>query len=76
MGFERGRDTPCHGCPDRYTACSDNCKKPEFLAWRAELETIRANRRKYDETTAYTVNQVRRSKRKGGERRKWGKESM
>ena len=41
------RPTPCKGCPDRYTACSDHCKKPEYLAWKAEQEKIREARRNY-----------------------------
>ena len=46
MPLEKGRETPCHGCPDRYTACSDHCQKEAFLKWRQELATIRANREK------------------------------
>jgi endogenous inhibitor of DNA gyrase (YacG/DUF329 family) len=34
------RDTPCHHCKDRYTACSDYCQKPEFLEWKQERQTI------------------------------------
>ena len=41
------RPNPCKGCPDRYTACADHCKKPEKLAWEAEQEKIRRNRRDY-----------------------------
>lgn len=47
-GIERrSKSSPCRYCQDRYPACSDHCKKPEFLAWKAEQETIRENRRKY-----------------------------
>lgn len=42
-----GRHNPCKGCPDRYTACSDHCKKPEYLAWKEEQARIREARRKY-----------------------------
>lgn len=38
---------PCKDCQDRYTACSDHCHKPEYLAWRAENDKIRYNRRRY-----------------------------
>ena len=38
---------PCHGCPDRYPACSGHCEKPEYLEWQAEQEKIRQNRKKY-----------------------------
>lgn len=41
------RPTPCKGCPDRYTACSDHCKKPEYLAWREEQEKIRKAKKAY-----------------------------
>lgn len=41
------RDNPCKGCPDRYPACSDHCKKPALLSWRAEQELIRKNREQY-----------------------------
>ena len=41
-GIERrSKSSPCRYCLDRYPACSDHCKKPEFLAWKAEQETIR-----------------------------------
>ena len=62
MGFERGRKTPCQGCPDRYTACSDHCKKPEFLAWKEEQETIRRNRAKGRINDSYTADAIRRSR--------------
>lgn len=58
-----GRNRPCYGCPDRYTACSDHCRKPEFLEYRAELETIRRNRAAYDLTTGYTANEIRKNRR-------------
>lgn len=41
------RPNPCNGCPDRYTACSDCCKKPAFLKWKQEQETIRKNEKAY-----------------------------
>lgn len=41
------RYNPCHGCPDRYPACSDHCQKPEFLEWKAEQQRIREARRAY-----------------------------
>ena len=57
------RKKPCMGCPDRYTACSDYCQKPDYLEFRAELETIRKNREEYDRLTAYTVNEIRKNRR-------------
>ena len=41
------RLNPCMGCQDRYPACSDHCKKPEFKAYKAEQEKIKENWRKY-----------------------------
>lgn len=61
--LKSGRKNPCYQCPDRYTACSDHCRKPDFLAWKEEQARIRENRRKYDETTSYTVDQIRKSRR-------------
>ena len=58
------RGNPCNGCPDRYTACSDHCRKPEFLKWKAEGELILENRRKYHAVTNYTVTAILRNRRK------------
>ena len=41
------RPTPCKGCPDRNTACSDHCKKPEYLAWKEEQDKIRKAKKAY-----------------------------
>ena len=41
------RHEPCKNCPDKYTACSDYCQKPEYLAYREELAIIRKNERNY-----------------------------
>lgn len=38
---------PCKGCADRYPGCADHCEKEAFLAWKAEQEVIRENRRRY-----------------------------
>lgn len=38
---------PCKGCPGRYPGCSAHCDKPGYLAWRAEMETIRKNKKNY-----------------------------
>lgn len=57
-----GRYNPCHGCPDRYTACSDNCSKPEFLAWQAEQNTIRQNRAAYNCLNNYVFRQSERNR--------------
>lgn len=60
-----GRNNPCYGCPDRYPACSDHCRKPDFLAWREEQEKIRANREKYRNLDSYTADEIRKSKGRG-----------
>jgi hypothetical protein len=31
---------PCLGCKDRYPACGDDCKKPEYIHF-CELEELR-----------------------------------
>lgn len=36
----KDRMSPCHGCKDRYPACSDHCTKPEYLDWK-KLEAAR-----------------------------------
>lgn len=46
--FTQRKGNPCHGCPDRYPACSGRCKKPEYQAWKAEQDKIRENRKKYE----------------------------
>lgn len=60
-----GRNNPCRGCPDRYPGCSDHCTKPEKLAWNEEQETIRRNRAKVRDNDAYTVDAIRKSRRRG-----------
>lgn len=54
---------PCKGCPDRYTACSDHCLKPEFLAWREQMDVIRRNRSKDMTINAYQADQIRKNRR-------------
>lgn len=45
--LQNERYNPCHGCPDRYPACSDRCQKPAYQKWKQEQQTIRENRQKY-----------------------------
>lgn len=59
-----GGGNPCKGCPDRYTACSDHCKKPDFIAWKAEQKMIRENRRAHYALVDYTRKQVQKNRRK------------
>lgn len=39
--------SPCRGCPDRFPACSDHCRKPEYLAYREEQARIKAAKEAY-----------------------------
>ena len=32
--------SPCKGCPDRYTACSDYC--PKYKEFRRQLDEVKA----------------------------------
>ena len=57
------RETPCHNCKDRYTACSDHCQKPEFLKWKSERETIMKNKYARNAIDSYTAEMVRRNRR-------------
>lgn len=58
------RETPCHHCQDRYTACSDHCQKPEFLKWKAEKETIMKNKYARNAIDNYTSEMVRKNRRR------------
>lgn len=47
-------ESPCKGCTERFTACSDHCPKDErgeygHKAWKAEIERVNKNRRDYAE---------------------------
>ena len=57
------RPNPCKNCPDRYPACSDHCKKPEYRKWRAELELIRKREREYSDLWGYTAKEIRKNRR-------------
>lgn len=59
-----GRPNPCHGCPDRYIACSDHCTKDSFLVWKEEQERIRQARNKNRQVASYTVDMIRKNRRK------------
>jgi hypothetical protein len=44
--------SPCKGCAERFTACSDRCPKDErgeygYKAWKAELEKFKAKKKEY-----------------------------
>lgn len=59
-----GRYNPCRGCPDRYTACSDHCKKPEYIAWKEEQAKIRKARQKESHINGYTAREILKNRRK------------
>lgn len=40
-------DRPCKNCPKRYPGCSDHCTVPDYQAWRAKQDAIKAARKKY-----------------------------
>lgn len=44
--------SPCAGCTEKFTACSDRCPKDErgemgYKAWKAELKRVKAEKKKY-----------------------------
>lgn len=44
--------SPCDGCTERFLACHDNCPKDNrgqygYKAFKAEIERVKANRKKY-----------------------------
>ena len=46
------RCTPCMGCPERFTACSDKCPKDArgeygYKAWKADHQRIKAAEKEY-----------------------------
>ena len=54
---------PCRGCPDRYTACSDRCRKPEFLSWKKQNEERKAAQRREGQIWGSTGDQIRKNRR-------------
>ena len=58
--------SPCKGCTERFTACSDRCPKDArgeygHKAWKTEIQRVKEERQKYLDR----VN-VRRQKYNGG----------
>jgi hypothetical protein len=46
--------SPCKGCSERFTACSDNCPKDKrgeygYNAWKAENEEVNKKRKAYND---------------------------
>ena len=54
---------PCMNCPDHMQPCSDHCTKPEYLAYKAEQETIRKNKAAYNSMNNYVFRQSERNRR-------------
>lgn len=54
---------PCMSCPDNHQPCSDHCTKPEYLAYKAEQETIRKNKAAYNGMNNYVFRQSERNRR-------------
>ena len=54
---------PCQGCRDRYLACSDHCKKPQFLAWKEEKWRIDQAKMADRSINSYTADQIRKNRR-------------
>ncbi len=55
--------SPCYGCTERFSACSDCCPKDErgeygYLAWKARVKEIEDKRKAYYET----LDEYRRKK--------------
>lgn len=57
------KDHPCLNCPDRYTACSDHCQKPDFLAWKEKNRRIRQARMEKSRLDWYITQQVLKNRR-------------
>lgn len=37
--------SPCKGCQERHTACSDKCER--YKAWKSEIERVKQARKAY-----------------------------
>lgn len=64
-----GRPNPCKGCPDRKTACSGYCQKPDFLKWKEEQARIRAAKAAY-KSPAWVSHEMDPARYRSGKKRK------
>ena len=48
--MDNNNNCPCKGCTDRFPACSDHCKKTEFLEWKAKKDKAKKENRRYQES--------------------------
>lgn len=54
---------PCGECPSKCPACSDHCRRPEYLAYKAEAERIKKARNEHNLVDAYTSDQIKKNRR-------------
>ena len=57
------KDNPCYHCPDRYTACSDHCRKDAFLKWKQAQKARKEAERREKDVWAYTAAQIQKNRR-------------
>lgn len=57
------KEKPCLNCPDRTPGCSDHCKKPDFLNFRAKQAKIREAQQREKAIWGYTANEIRKNRR-------------
>jgi hypothetical protein len=60
--------SPCKGCPERFTACSDRCPKDErgeygYKAWKAKVERVKEVRNEYAKTRYEDITRDLRNNR-------------
>ena len=66
-------NSPCKGCPERFTACSDKCPKDArgeygYKAWKADCYKIKAAEKEY--------NKLRREEYMRSEQREFDQEQF
>ena len=64
--------SPCKGCPERFTACSDKCPKEArgeygYDSWKNEIVRVKNERRKY-------ISRMNNRKKSYKEGEEYGKE--
>lgn len=74
--WRNNEDSPCHNCPERFTACSSKCPKDKrgeygYNAWREDMkeinkrhtEYIKCHNEDYKRSEAYEWKQRKRGNR-------------
>ena len=46
---------PCYGCEDRYRACQDTCKKPEYIAFIEKSEKAKKAKRERSNIDGFVI---------------------